>query len=392
MNVLMICNSEYQLMNGINIKYHMMQHDTVDIIVTIYRKWGKPHYSEEIARCLRETGLFRHVGYRVEDRPGFKKYWSNRERGIKEGPTLPEALMNTARNKLQNAIQKHTQGVHRFYKMLDADTPLDLKTYDRILTQINNAFINELYAQSKKEAWGTKWYVLDEGTGSYWFHDIGKKGTPADGKYLYAMELAQENENIKEQIRIPQLDPREHDFIQLLNRVFAYEPDDVDLNHAVILFDFESVVMPDYLKRHPILCKTLLRNTYKKHQRQKRLYEERLRLFGKIATALPESRIYVKFHPGTAPDRLHDYDAYENVRRVEGMDCPWELYACNHGMNHVALLSAYSSAVLLYDYVVHDEEDHVSVMFNGQDFFRARELRICPSNKWSESGMRQSRR
>lgn len=369
MKVLIICATEYQLMNAINIKYHMMPQDDVDIIIEIHHKWCKPGYNKSLAHNVAAENLFHHVCYRLDDEMGIHEYFRAVTQKWEQRCNFFTALKDSIKKAYSKAV--HQDGNVSFGDIIHGFHELDLSSYDQILAQRNDDFVNWLYSYTKSNNYPCSWYIMDEGIGAYCVDDVAGENTPVVGAYLYEPDLAVAYTKNEKLIQVPKLNADEKDFIAILNRAFQYDPkNEHPIDNMIVIFDYPSDPMPNYLRNANAITRLFLRNAYKKHLPHQRRYEHKMSVYRKIFEMFQDREIWIKFHPSTNESLLHDYDSYKNVHVMNIGHVPWELYVCNHKVTHSALVSVCSSAVYLLDYTIKTDGTNKKILLSHMDEFR----------------------
>ena len=86
--------------------------------------------------------------------------------------------------------------------------------------------------------------------------------------------------------QLPAIDWQDNEFRNIINEIFDFENKGEDYNNKVVFFDQNWDPMPDYLKNLSGMKKIILNNSYRKHQKESRLYDKKMELFRILADSI----------------------------------------------------------------------------------------------------------
>lgn len=339
MRILFVCSTEYQIFNMINMKLRLFKDQKADAVIQCNK-------NNIFAERLRETGLFEHVCYvnREDNLHDYvRKFREHKETGSFLC-AVKKSLQYTAAKLSTKFFDAKAMLKHLVYDL--EQLPLD--QYTLMLAQSNNDTVNYFYDHLSKN--NCKVGILEEGIGSYYIKWIGRKNTKADIAYLYCPWIASYYEEADvEFVTVPAADKQSGSFMDIINRVFDFEPEtNIRISDSVIFFDQGGERMPIYLKNCSRLVKLLFHNSYKRHLRENDLYMEQIEIFKKIADKYSNIASYIKFHPRTPKEMLLEYNEdNSNIKVMQQYGVPWEVFCCNGRFDNNVYVTVDSSSVLL---------------------------------------------
>lgn len=339
MRILFVCSTEFQLLNALNIKYHMFSECTADIVLQ------RPNFKEFVER-LKKVNMFGHICYAKNELLGIHQYFRDITNEGHSNVTLGRAIVNTIitiYKRLQGEIVGPKSNLENLLYGYEAIRNIK---YDKVFMQGGNVVVRNFYQDMCNTA---EMAILDEGIGSYYLDTICHKNTKADSAYLYDPEIAlYASKKELRLIKIPALTKTNESFINIANEVFDYKSKRVCIKNKNIFFDGGGELMPAYLKNAGRVKRFLFANSIKKHLESYHQYMKQVNLFREIAA---DKRVYIKYHPRTPKKMMQEYDKsffYE----IEQRKLPWELYACNNDIENCNFITMVSSSVCLYPLVV----------------------------------------
>ena len=341
MKSLFICQTDYQLINAINIKKHLLPELNADIVIS-NNKFG----TIELSKRLQNTDLFQNVYVYTDSFNGLHKYM----RGNEENNTFLKAIRGSLKNIYLN-IFRHIKGVefiinHKIF----GDKKINFSQYNNLFGVETSSFYGEFYDMIAKYN-KCKNNFIDEGVGCYLRYALNRKHK-IDIVYLYEPEMAIYKDIFFNIIKIPKINLNDKEFIRLINYVFDFKDSiNMELKNKIIFFDQNTHPMPRYLRNAGEIKRTILRNPYKKHLKDQIFYETKLELFKLLAKKLKPRKIFVKLHPRSTNEYFEDYKK-NNADFFPNIFCPWEVFGCNYEIKNNIWITVYSSALCSYDFTI----------------------------------------
>jgi len=335
MRLLFVCCTEFQILNALNIKYHMFPECQADIVLQ------RPSY-KKFAERIREIGLFDNVCYAKEEPIGIHQFFRDMTNTGSSDTNIIKAISNTIKETVKKTIGMCCGPKYKLNELLYGYEAIRSIRYDKVFMQNGTDVVRCFYQDLHDTA---EMIILDEGVGSYYRDSICNGNEMADGAFLYDPDLAlYAKKGMLKFTKIPMLSEASKEFVNIANRVFDYTPHKVTLENKIIFFDQGGQLMPAYLKNINWLKKIIFANAIAKHKRRAELYHRQIELFTKMAD---KKKVYIKYHPRTPKSMLNEYD--NNIfEAIEPRLIPWELYACNNDIYNCMFVSFFSSAVCLY--------------------------------------------
>lgn len=346
---LFVCDTEFQLLNAMNIKYHLLQNDTADLLV------HNRHLEDNgLIERINSTKLFRNVFSYIDELQGLHQYIRDLQNNQRRN-RLFEALQNSSKIFYDNLLQKFSGHEKILSDRINGFNQIKNTAYDEVFAFTNGKVYKSLIDYLKKQTSGCKFNLLDEGAGSYLKTDID--GIEADTIYLYAPDNAIYSDSLKNIVEIPKIDHNESAFIDTINTVFkASNLPHLEINNALIMCDQGFQKMPPYLNNAGKLRKIIFANSYKKHIKNSVLYNEEIRLFKKIIQLMPKREAYIKFHPRYATTMLDEYDDV-NVKMFAEKNLPFELICANYNIKNTIFITPFSSSAIMHHSVLGSNDD-----------------------------------
>lgn len=341
MKSLFICQTDYQLINAINIKKHLLPELEADIVIS-NNKLG----TIELSKRLQNVGLFQNVYVYSDSFNGLHRYM----RGNDEKNTFCNAIKGSLKNIYLNIFGR-IKGVDFIinHKIFD-NKKINFSQYNNLFGVETSSFYGEIYdIISKYNKCNNNF--LDEGLGCYLRYALNRKHR-IDTVYLYEPEMAAYKDDFFNIIKIPKINLNDKEFIRLINYVFNFKDlINVKLKNKIIFFDQNTHPMPRYLRNVGKIKRTILRNPYKKHLKDQIFYETKLELFRVLAEKLKPRKIFVKLHPRSTEEYLEDYKK-NNADFFPNVFSPWEVFGCNYEIKNNIWITVYSSALCSYDFTI----------------------------------------
>lgn len=355
MKALFVCLTDYQLLNSINIKKHMLVDKSADIII-FNNKIG----TFELADRLESTGLFENVYVYSEYFKGMHKYLRNKSEN-KQNFTFLKAVRGTLKNitlKTLSIIKSKEWIINRkIYK----NKKINFKEYDQFFGIGTKAFVGkclELILQYNKCTNN----VIDEGLATYLSYNWSEN-YKADNVYLYEPDLAVYKGKFENFIKIPKIKKNDRELIELINFVFDFKDiDKIDLINKVVFFDQNTDPMPKYLRNAGKIKKLIFANLYKKHLKEQIVYQTKIELFKILVNNCWPERVFVKLHPRSNPDYIKDYKD-NKAEFFPNIFAPWELFGCNCYIKNNVWVTIYSSAFCAYYFAIENFDNSNKYIF-----------------------------
>ena len=341
MRILFVCSTEFQLLNALNIKYHMFSDCDADIVLQ------RPNFKEFVER-LKLVNMYGCICYAKPELLGLHQYFRDiTNKGISH-VSLSKAIINTiiiAIKKIKGLFGGPKKTLDNL--LFGYQNIKDIK-YDKVFMQSGNEIVRNFYKDLHNIA---EMVILDEGVGSYYLDTICHKNTKADSAYVYDPDVVVYGG--VDLVKIPALSNANEEFINIANKVFDYKKSHIRIRNKTIFFDEGGEIMPAYLKNAGWLKKIVFSNSIKKHMQSHLEYMKQVYAFKKIAS---NNEVYIKYHPRTPNDMLQEYDE-KIFHEIEQRRIPWELYLCNNDIEHCNFITMSSSSVSLYPLIIGGDND-----------------------------------
>lgn len=308
-NILMICNTVYQILVASWIKTTLLQRDCVDIIISDHM-----NDYEKIAENMKKANLFNHV-MTVESKAyayAFERHYQT-EKEEKLCKMFP------------NRELKHYVDLH--------------KRYDALYTSNFDTFVQMLYDALYRRKRSIKLYIFEDGLSTYSKHSqmlyestkLSKeeaekaKACPIFGKrvfyqhveamYVFNPELVEWSTDFSIQ-QLAHIDCANAAFKQAMNTVFGYENLEDTYSEKYIFFEESFYAETGYM--------------------------EDVKLVEQLASVLGKENFLIKIHPRNPENRFAELGYKTNKNTA----IPWELIAMNLDVTSKKLITISSTSIL----------------------------------------------
>ena len=354
MKALFVCLTDYQLLNSINIKKHLLTEQEADIII-FNNKTG----TFELADRLQQTGIFQNVYVYSDYFKGLHKYL----RGLSEHKhdiTCIDAIKGSLKNISLKILQKIKSKEWVINKKIYKNKKIDFKQYNQFFGVGTKSFVNECLNLILKYNKCTN-NVIDEGLATYVSFEWSENSI-VDNVYLYEPDLAVYKEKYTNFIQIPKIKKDDKNFVELINWIFGFKDiNKMDLKNKIIFFDQNIDSMPKYLKNAGKITKLIFFNSYKKHLKEETFYQTKINLFKVLVNKCLPHKVFVKLHPRSNTDYIQDYKEC-GAEFFPNIFVPWEVFGCNYKFENNIWVTIYSSALFAYDFTI-DNNDNNKYIF-----------------------------
>lgn len=357
MRALFICLTDYQILNAVNIKVHMLKDSDADILI-VNNKEG--HIA--LAGRLEKTNIFKNVYLYTEKLSGLHIYLRNiseNKRDITFGEACLNDMINVSR-RIQDIFKSST---YRINCRLHNNRKIDFTIYSQVFgidtKPIVRYCVQMILKQTKNHCVVSS---IDEGLASYLSNGI-KASYKIDNVYLYEPRMAIYKDKFKNIIKIPKIRKSDIEFIGKLNFIFGFtENDKEDLVNEVIFFDQNWDPLPKYLQNMTWWKKIIFANPYKKHIKESCIYYKKMALFKSLVTNIKNKDVIVKLHPRSEKSFLNDYGKY-NCRFLNNISAPWEVFGCNCEIKNNLWVTINSSALCSYYFSIDTNKQNNKFLF-----------------------------
>lgn len=356
MKTLFICLTDYQMLNALNIKTHILGNQAADILFFDNKKGQK-----ELAKRLQNTGIFENVYlHQFDNVDGLHRYFRKQTE-----VSIFSAFCNSVRECIYNMGVKIQGASFRLNAKLYDNKIINFTVYDRVFGIVTKDIVADvmnlvLAANSRAEI-----NFIEDGTSTYWRKSI-RSDVPFKNIYLYQPKLANYYyEGYEDTVKtIPQIDFNDEKFRKLINYVFGYDTDSVDYSNKVIFFDQNWDPMPEYLKNMSGIKKLVFHNPYKKHLKESALYERKMHFFRILADILNSGvrDVIVKLHPRSADSFASDY-LKSNCRLAKNVKVPWEVFEDNCKFDNNIWVTVSSTALCSLKTAFKNKNEKVKLLF-----------------------------
>lgn len=350
MKTLFVSLTDYQLINYINIKKHIIPDKKADIII-VNNKVG----NAALADRLKELQIFDNVYLYTESLPGLHRYF----RSISDNSdriSFTQSIANDLKNLIHNIKGKCSDKIYTINCRLRHGESIDFLQYDHVVGIDTKAIVKDC-REIVLELTKGKCTIssVDEGVDSY-LNEFMVDKSHVNNVYLYEPKMALYYERFPEKIiQIPKINKNDKEFIELLNKTFAFDPNDiVDLNNKVIFFDQNWDPMPKYLRKMNWWKKIIFHNPYKKHLKESVFYDIKMEIFKAVSEVVGD-RLLVKLHPRSDVSFIEDYKKHK-CEILPKTTAPWELFACNCLIKNNKWVTLTSSAVCSYYFTIESDK------------------------------------
>lgn len=350
MRALFICLTDYQILNAVNIKVHMLK-DAADILI-VNNKEG--HIA--LAERLEKTNIFKNVYLYTEKLPGFHSYMRSVSENKKDICFI-EACKNEVINISRKLKGVFKSGVYRINCRLWKNKKIDFSLYSQVFGIDTKPIVGDSVRIILQKTNNTCIVSsIDEGLASYLSNGI-KASYKIDNVYLYEPDMAVYNDQFKNIIQIPKIKKSDMAFIDTLNFIFGYtEKDKINLEDKVVFFDQNWDPLPKYLQNMTWWKKIIFANPYKKHIKESSIYYKKMELFKLLVDNIENKEVIVKLHPRSEKSFLDDYGKY-NCEFLNNISAPWELFGCNCEIKNNLWVTIHSSALCSYEFSIYQKNN-----------------------------------
>lgn len=359
MKTLFICLTDYQILNALNIKMHLLKDKKADILF-LNNKDG----NIELRERLEASDIFDNV-YLLDkiEINGLHKFFRNFTEG-QEGEDFRVSFVNSFKELLYKFKTLFKDNEYKINQKIYGNKKIAFNCYNQIFCLDTKEIVRDCvncvlkYTDDKCEI-----NLLDEGVGTYLYDNILKTRFPFNNVFLYRTDLMNSdnyvnNFNLKS---IPQISKNDEDFKSILNFVFYYDVEIKEWDNSIIFFDQNWDPMPKYLTNLNGIKKILLYNLYRKHLKEGSIYDMKMNLFSNLFITRYKN-IIVKLHPGSSAKRfMKDYSKYSCIF-TPNLKSPWELFCLNMKFKKNLWVTINSSAVTSYLFTVSDTENDLKII------------------------------
>lgn len=354
MKALFVCLTDYQLLNSINIKRHLLTEQKADIII-FNNKAG----TFELADRLQQTGIFQNVYVYSEYFDGIHKYLRKLSEG-KKNIGFFEAINGTIKNISLKILEIIKDKEWILNQKIYKNKKIDFSHYNKFFGIGTKAFVGNCLNIILKYNECTN-NIIDEGLATYLSYDWSEN-CKVDSVYLYEPDLAIYKDKYNNFIKIPKIKKDDKEFINIINFVFDFKDiNKINLIDKVVFFDQNTDPMPRYLRNAGRIKKFIFANPYRKHLKEQMVYQTKIELFKILSEKYWPTRVFVKLHPRSNSDYIKDYED-NKAEFFPNIFAPWEIFGCNYEIKNNVWITMYSSALCAYDFTI-DNNDNNKYIF-----------------------------
>lgn len=355
MRALFICLTDYQILNAINIKLHLLKDDDADILFFDNKEGNK-----NLAKRLKKSGIFRNVYlHQYTNIYGLREYIKSK---LKEKSFLL-ALKNSLKELLYIIKCKIYGLKYKINGKLYSNTEIDFGCYDKVFGIPTKDVVGDTMKIILTKNSMVEINFIEDGTSTYWEKSI-KSDIPYKNIYLYEPELANYYDERKKIIKaIPKINGDDKSFKEILNEIFEFKNIFEDYSDKVIFFDQNWDPMPEYLKDLNGIKKIVLNNAYKKHLKESALYDKKMQLF-RILSELMEGKkeVIVKLHPRSDEKFVTDYKK-SKCTIADNINLPWEVVENNYKFHNNIWVTVSSTALCSLKTAFENKNEDVKLIF-----------------------------
>ena len=355
MRALFICLTDYQILNSINIKLHLLKNDDADILFFDNKEGNK-----DLAKRLKKSGVFKNVYlHQYTNVYGLREYMKSK---LKE-KSFFIALKNSLKDLLYIIKCKVNGLKYKINGKLYDNVEIDFGCYDKVFGIPTKDVVGDTMKIVLDKNSRAEINFIEDGTSTYWEKSI-KSDIPYKNIYLYEPELANYYDQLKQIIKvIPKVNSDDKCFKEILNEVFGFENIVEDYSNKVIFFDQNWDPMPEYLKDLNGIKKIVLNNAYKKHLKESALYDKKMQLF-RILSELMEGKkeVIVKLHPRSDAKFVADYKK-SKCTIADNINLPWEVIENNYKFYNNIWVTVSSTALCSLKTVFENKDEDVKLIF-----------------------------
>ncbi len=359
MKTLFICLTDYQMLNALNIKMHLLKDKQADILFFDNKKGHK-----DLCKRLEETAVFDNVYlHQYESVCGLHKYFRNRTENIVT-VGFTEALLNSLKEIKYKVGTKLLGKKFKVNSKLYFNKHINFNVYDQIFGIVTKDLVRDVMQLVLRENPKVEINFIEDGTSTYWRNSID---TNMEIKHiwLYQPELANYyNESMGRKLKkIPEIDWYDEKFRNIINRIFNFRNENIDYSNKVVFFDQNWDSMPKYLQNLSGLKKFFLKSLYKKHKKESILYDKKMELFRILSdNCVGNKEIIVKLHPRSADNFSVDY-LKSPCKMAEYVKVPWEIFEDNYVFNNNMWVTVSSTALCSLLMAFKNKNDDVKLIF-----------------------------
>lgn len=357
MKALFICLTDYQMLNAINIKINLLKNKKADILFFDNKKESK-----NLAGRLKKVGIFENVYlHQYTNVQGLHEYLKNEE----DGRNLLSAIINSIKEIKYRLKCKIYGKKYKINGKLYDGLKINFAEYDQVFGIITKDIVEntmQLVLALNKDV---EINFIEDGTSTYWRKSI-KTELPLRNIYLYQPELANYYSDIDKNItlkKIPQIDSEDYGFKEILNNIFGFQYSDIDYSNKAIFFDQNWDSMPEYLKNLNGIKKIVLNNSYKKHLRESKYYDIKMKLFRMLSKCLEnKKKVIVKLHPRSNKKFIDDYKKNRCIIAPNIM-LPWEVIENNYIFDNNIWVTVSSTALCSLKTAFKNKNEDIKLIF-----------------------------
>lgn len=242
MKTLFICLTDYQLLNALNIKIHLLKDKQADILF-----FDNKEGNQQLAERLRKFAIFDNVYlHQYENINGLHKYFRNKTESTKTIGCF-KAFLNSVKEARYKVGSKLLGKKFKINNKLYFNKCIDFKIYDQVFGIITKDLVEDVMELILKENPQAEINFIEDGTSTYWRNSI-TKDIPVKNIWLYQPELANYySETMGEKLKqLPAIDWQDNEFRNIINEIFDFENKGEDYNNKVV-----------FLTKTGILCRTI---------------------------------------------------------------------------------------------------------------------------------------
>lgn len=358
MKTLFICLTDYQLLNALNIKLHLLKDKQADILFLN----NKEGYIE-LQNRLEKSNIFDKVYLldRIEIK-GLHKFFRNMTDGEKRG-NIWSASVNSFEELLYKIDVSFRGPEYKINKKIYGGKRIDFNCYDQVFCFDTKEVVYECVNCVLESTDGNcEINLLDEGVGSYLYDNIKRTRFPVNNVFLYRPDLVSEKHSADTFLfrEIPKISKNDEDLKLMLNSLFSYKGNDENWKNRIIFFDQNWDPMPKYLTNLRGIKKVLLQHLHRRHLKESFMYDIKMKLFSKLFSN-NDKDIIVKLHPRSESRFMEDYSKYPCLF-PENFKAPWELFCLNMSFENNTWVTINSSAVTSYLFTISGIEKDLKII------------------------------
>lgn len=370
MRKMYLCLTDFQILNALNLQMHKFNEEEADIFF-VTNKEG----NEKLADRLKATGIFKNVYlFNISKISGLHQYFRDLTEHRGRNSFL-SACTNSLKEIIYIGMSKIRGLTYKINKKVVFGGTLDFSIYDTIFCLDKRQIVVDVVTAVLKDTnRKCKISLLDEGTSTYW-RSILETRFPVDDIYLYQPIMANyyDDPNWRDRIKkIPLIDWEDQNFRKIINTVFDFS---LEVNKSVscnkVLAEFKDKIvffdqnwdpMPKYFDNLSLPLKLLLHNPYKKHKKESRFYDDKMKLFRIVAKHCSGNEVVVKLHPRSPNEFAADYLKSECLM-AENLKIPWEVFMDNCSFKNNIWITVSSTALCTYKTAFKNRLEDIPMIF-----------------------------